>query len=198
MITMAVRAFENIWTQFAFFCFRVWWVHFFIGFAEPPKLTIVFIFVRSIILDTLRFLNSTRYGDVSPFLTIFTLWNTRVHVGSSDCGNILSHIKVLINKAFGLTPALNIPDINPNDQHVQLWRNFDSLWFWSKDDVIENLILLNDLLYIARREAFLRFVIKEIRNAYYFQIELKLWELRNFHIKRVNVINIFYVFFNNA
>ena len=195
---MAVRAFENMWTQFAFFCFRVWWVCFFIGFAELPKLTIVFRFVRSIILNTLQFLNSTRYSGVFQFPTIFTLWNTRVHVGSSDCSNILSHIKVLINKAFGLTPALNIPDINPNDQHVQLWRNFDSLWFWSKDDVIENLILLNDLLYIARREAFLRFVIEEIRNAYYFQIELRLWELRNFHIKRVNVINIFYVFFNNA
>ena len=73
MVATTVRAFENIWIQFAFFCFRVWWVHFFIGFAELPKLTIVFRFVRSIILDALRFLNSTRYGGMSPFPTIFTL-----------------------------------------------------------------------------------------------------------------------------
>ena len=61
IITTAVRAFEKIQIQFAFFCFRVWWIHFFVGFATPPKLTMVFKFVRSITLDTLRSLNSTRY-----------------------------------------------------------------------------------------------------------------------------------------
>jgi len=75
----------------------------------------VFRFVTSVTLDTLQSLNSTRHGGVSLFPTIFTLWNTRVHVDSSDCGDILSHIKAPINKAFGLTPTLNIPDINPND-----------------------------------------------------------------------------------
>ena len=194
IITTAVRVFEKIQIQFVFFCFRVWWIHFFVGFATSPKLTMVFKFVRSITLNTLRSLNSTRYGGVSPFPTIFTLWNTKVHVGSSDCDDILFHIKVLINKAFGLTSTLNIPDINPNNRHIWLQKNFDNSWFWSENNIIKNLILLNDLLYIARREAFLRFVMGEIGNAYYFQIRLRLWESRNFYIKEVNVINILCIF----
>ena len=129
VIAMAVRALENMWAQFAFFYFKVQRVHFFVSFAAPPKLMMVFRFVRSITFDTLWSLNSTRYGGMSLFPTIFTLENTRVHVSSSNGSNILSHIKALINKAFGLTPTLNIPDVNPNDQHIWLRRNFDNSWF---------------------------------------------------------------------
>ena len=61
---------------------------------------------------------TARHDSMSPYPTIYTLCNTRVHVGSSDCSDILSHIKVLIDKAFSLTSTLNIPDINPNNRYV--------------------------------------------------------------------------------
>ena len=53
VIAMAVRALENMWAQFAFFYFKVQRVHFFVSFAAPPKLMMVFRFVRSITFDTL-------------------------------------------------------------------------------------------------------------------------------------------------
>jgi len=75
----------------------------------------VFRFVRSITFNILQSLDSTRYGGISPFPTIFILRNTGVYVSSSNGSDIPSHIKAPINKAFGLTPTLNIPDINLND-----------------------------------------------------------------------------------
>jgi len=52
---------------------------------------------------------------MSPSPAVFALKDTRVHVGSSNGGNILPHIETPINKALGLTPTLNIPYIDPND-----------------------------------------------------------------------------------
>jgi len=75
----------------------------------------VFRLVRAIALDTLKVLNSARYSCMSPSPAVFTLRDTRVHVGFSNGGNILPHIKTPINKALGLTSTLNIPYINPND-----------------------------------------------------------------------------------
>ena len=53
-----------------------------------------------------------------PFLTIFTLQNTEVYVSFSDSGDIPSYIEALIDKAFGLASALNIPNIYLNDRHI--------------------------------------------------------------------------------
>ena len=198
VIAMAVRVLENMWTQFTFFSFKVQWVCFFVGFAAPPKLTIVFRFVRSITFNVLQSLDSTRHDSMSLFPTIFTLRNIGVHVSTSNDSDIPSYIKVLINEAFSLTPTLNIPDVNPNDRHNWIRRNFDNLWVWGKNNIIENLILLDNLLYIARREVFLRFVMGEIRDAYYFQIGLRLRESRNFYIKEINIINVFDIIFNDV
>jgi len=94
------------------------WVGLFIGFAAPTELTVVFGFMWTIAFDTLRSLNSARHSGVSPFPTIFTLWNTGVHVSSSDSGDIPFYIETLIDKAFGLASALNIPNVYPNDRYI--------------------------------------------------------------------------------
>ena len=78
----------------------------------------VFGFMWTIAFDILRSLNSARHSGVPLFPIIFTLWNTRVYVSSSDSSDIPSHIKVLIDKSFGLTPALNIPNVNSNNRHI--------------------------------------------------------------------------------
>jgi len=72
----------------------------------------------TIAFDTLRSLNSAKHSGVFLFPTIFTLWNTRVHISFSDSGNISSYIEVLIDKAFGLAPSLNIPNVYPNNRHI--------------------------------------------------------------------------------
>ena len=70
---MAIRTLEDMQTQFAFFCFEVWWIGPFIGFVTPTELMIVFRFMWTIAFDALRSLNSARYSSMFPFPTIFTL-----------------------------------------------------------------------------------------------------------------------------
>jgi len=49
------------------------------------------------------------------FPTIFTLWNAGVHVSSSYSGNIPSYIEKSINQTLGFAPALDVPNVNPNN-----------------------------------------------------------------------------------
>jgi len=94
------------------------WGNLFISFVAPTKLTVVFRLVQTIEFDALRSLNSARHSSVTPFLAIFTLQNNRVHVSFSDSNNIPFYIEVSIDKAFGLAPTLNIPNVYPNDRYI--------------------------------------------------------------------------------
>ena len=155
MVILAVWTFEDMWAWFTFFGFKAWWVSLFISFATPTELVVVFRFMQTITFDTFKSLNSAWQHSMFLFPTIFTLWNTKVHVSSSNSGNILSYIKVLIDKALGLAPTLGIPNVNPNDRHIWLWRNFNNSQFWSKNNIVKNLVLFDDILYISWRKIFL-------------------------------------------
>jgi len=58
--------------------------------------------------------------------------------------NIAFYIEVSINKAFSLASALNIPDIQPDDSHVQFRRYFDDSYPRSDSDVVEDMIVLDN------------------------------------------------------
>ena len=118
---MTIGVLEQMWTWFAFFYLKVRRISFLICFAAPSKLVMVFRLVRAIALDTLRVLDSTGHCCMFPLPTIFALRDIRVHVGSLNGGDKLSYIKIPVNKIFGLTPALNIPNIDPDNQHIRLW-----------------------------------------------------------------------------
>ena len=66
----------------------------------------VFRFMQTIAFDTLRSLNSARYSGMSLFPTIFTLWNTGVHVSFSDSSDILSQI------SYSLVMILELSDVS--------------------------------------------------------------------------------------
>jgi len=70
--------------------------------------------MRAVALDALRALDLTGHCCMSPSPTIFALKDARVHVGSSNGSDKLPYIKTPVNKTFGLTSALNIPNINPD------------------------------------------------------------------------------------
>jgi len=80
-------------TQFPFLCFQPWRIDFGVGLAAPPKVAMIFGLVGTITFDALGPLNSTRERHVIPFPTIFTLWNTRVHVSSPNGCDIPSNIE---------------------------------------------------------------------------------------------------------
>ena len=119
---------------------------------------------------------------MSLFPTIFTLWNAGVYISSSYGGDIPSYIETFINQTLGFAPALDVPNINLNNQYIWFWWDFDDLQFWSKYNIVKNLILFDNVLNIVRSEMVLRIVVREIWNAYYFKIGLGLWKLRNFHV----------------
>jgi len=72
----------------------------------------------AVTFDAFGILNFTRKCGVFLFPTIFTLWNARVHVSSSYGGDIPFYIETLINQTLGFAPALDVPNINSNDQHI--------------------------------------------------------------------------------
>jgi len=48
---------------------------------------------------------------VAPPPAIFALEHTQIHICSSNCGNIPSKVKALINKALSFLPALVVPNV---------------------------------------------------------------------------------------
>jgi len=80
----------------------------------------VFSLVRAITLDVLGALDTAGHSCMSPSLVILALRDAKVYVGSSNSCNKLPYIEIPINKTFSLTSALNIPDVNPNNQYIRL------------------------------------------------------------------------------
>jgi len=70
-------------------------------------------------------LNSARKGCVTPFPAILALRYSRVHIGISNCSNIAFYVEVSVDKSFGITTALDIPYIEPDDGYVRFWRDLN-------------------------------------------------------------------------
>ena len=127
-------------------------------------------FVWTIALDAFSSLNATRKGGVSPLPAILALGNSRIHVRTSNCGDVIAHIEAPVNEKFCVFSTLNIPDVEPNDGHIRLRRNFNNSQFRRKGDVVENMILLEDG-FDVKRSKFLHGVgMREERYADNFQV----------------------------
>jgi len=149
MLSLTIGAFENVWTQFTFFGFKIWRVDFVIGFTALTEFTMVLQLVRSITLYTFWALNSIRESQMTPFRTVFTLRDTRVHISHSNHCNKPSNIETSIYKAFSLSTTLSILYIDLHNRHIWSGRHFNYLWFGSKSNIVEDLVLLDDSFYIT-------------------------------------------------
>ena len=107
---------------------------------------------------------------MTSFPAIFTLWNPRVHVSTSNSCDEPTDIETPVNKRLGSTTTLDVPYIDPNNCHVQFRRHFDNMQFECKSDIVKNLILLDDILNIIRSEAILGIAMREERNTYNLEI----------------------------
>jgi len=83
--------------RFPFLCFQPRRIDFGVGLAAPSKFAMIFGFVEAVAFDALRPLNSTQEHCMTSFPTIFTLWNARIHVGTSNGSNILSNIEASVD-----------------------------------------------------------------------------------------------------
>ena len=119
-------------------------VSLFVSFATPCKLAMMNSLVRAIILDTFYPLNSAHTYYMTLFPTVFTLWYSRIHISTMTCGDKTPTIESSINKTSCFWATLSVPDINPDNSHVQLGRYFDYSWFRGQNNVIEYMIFLKN------------------------------------------------------
>jgi len=107
---------------------------------------------------------------VSPLPAILALGNSRIHIRISNCGDVIAHIEAPVNEKFSVFSTLNITDVDPNDGHIRLRRDFNNSRFRRKGDIVENMILLEDG-FDVRRSKFLHGVgMREERYADNFQV----------------------------
>ena len=97
VIATAVQTFEQMRTWLAFLGFQSWWVDLGVGFATPAKFSVVFGFVRTITFNILGFLDFAGECCVTPLPTVFALWNSGVHVGSSDSCDEVADVEVSVD-----------------------------------------------------------------------------------------------------
>ena len=134
--------------------------------------------IRPITLNTLGSLNTTYTHCVSPFLTVFTLQNTWIHVCTTYHSNETSNIKTSVDNWFGLGTSLDIPDIDPDDGHIWFQRNFDDFRPRSENNIVEDVVILENFLNIVRQNMCVCLFIQK-RNSYNLEVGFWLGELRS-------------------
>ena len=127
-------------------------------------------FVWTIALDAFSSLNATRKGGVFPLPAILALGNSWIHVRTSNCGDVIAHIEAPVNEKFSIFSTLNIPDVDPNDGHIRLRRDFNNSRFRHEGDVVENMILLENSFDVKRSKFLYGVGMREERNADNFQV----------------------------
>ena len=105
----------------------------------------IFQFMRAIILYAFSLLDSTYISCIFLFPTIFTLENSWIHIFISNSHNIATHIETFVDKTFCFNTSLDILNTNLNNGYIRFWGNFNDLWSWSQNDVVENVIFFDDV-----------------------------------------------------
>ena len=130
-----------------------------------------------------------------PFSTIFALRNTWVYVGTPHYSDNTSNIKLPVNDFFSIVTILCITDVNLDNSYVWLGRDFINYWFWHKNNIIENMVVLENMFDILRQDVCV-WLIDKVRNAYDFDIKLWLRKPRRCNAVVIGLKRIFYIFFN--
>jgi len=88
---------------------------------------IMFDFVGSITFDVSRSMCTIYKSHMTLFLAIFALWDSRIHIYSSNGCNVVFNVKTSVNKFFGFSSILGVPSIHSYNYYVQFWESFDNL-----------------------------------------------------------------------
>ena len=152
--------------------------------------------MRAIIFYTSWFLSLTSKGCVSSFPAILVLENSKVHIGILYYNNVVSYVKVSINKNFGRYIILEVLNVNPDNSHVWLWRKFDNSWFWCNVNIVKDVHGFDNCFHHTRIYRHVS-TLNEVQNTKYLQVRLGLGETSILDVIRVYQINVFHIFFNH-
>ena len=73
----------------------------------------------AITLNVFCTLDSTHILCMIPFPTVLTLWNSRVHIGTTNCGNKAANVEPSVDEDPCFCTTLSIPNIDLYDGHVR-------------------------------------------------------------------------------
>ena len=100
--------------------------------------------------------------SVFPSPAVFTLGNS-----CSYGGNVFSNVEWPIDKAFGISSALSIPNINPHYGHVRLGKCLDNTGFGCESYILEDMCNLDDTFNVIRFDGHAICFVKERYTQYY-------------------------------
>ena len=129
--------------------------------------------VGTITLHTFGPLNTAYTSCMAPFPTVLVLWNIQIHIGSANRNDKASYVEVSVDDFFGIWPILSIPNIDPDYSHIQLGRDLDDSRPGCKDNVIENVVRLEDLLNVLMQDEHIGLFI-QVRDSYNFEVGFQL------------------------
>jgi len=108
IIASTIGAFEWVREWYTLFGLKSQRVCFFVSFATPSKLTMMFEFMRTIVFNIFDLLSSIQKDSMFPLPAILILENTRVYVCTSDSGNIAFYVEAPVNQSFCFTTTLDV------------------------------------------------------------------------------------------
>ena len=161
-----------------------------------PKLGIFFgmlFLVKSIAFNAFSPLDMTYSGHVTPFPAILTLWDFWVHICSLY--HKASYIEASVNDCFCIGTILHIPYVNPYYGHVWFWWNLYDSWFECKNNTIENVIILENFLYLVGWNSHI-WVFANVQYTYNLEVWFGLRESRRENLFCIISKQVFYAFFN--
>ena len=82
-------------------------------------------------------------------------------------------LKHLLISSF--TAILDVPDIYPNNGHIQLGRDFDNTWLRCQNNIVKDVVFLDDIFNHTQNNRG-NYIFLKIWDAYNFKIGLRLRE----------------------
>jgi len=61
------------------------------------------------------------------------------------------HVEVLIDNSFGRRTILSVLDVDLDDDHIRFWWDFDNSGPRSKNNIIEDVVILENFLYVLKQ-----------------------------------------------
>ena len=106
--------------------------------------------MRAITPHTLRSLYTTDSYCMTPLLAILALWYAWVHIYTPNYCNETTNVEPLVNDFLSVGSVLRVPNVNPYDSHVRFGGYLDDIWFRDKDNIIEQVVVLQNIFDIIQ------------------------------------------------
>ena len=151
--------------------------------------------MRPIALYTFDLLNMTNLCHVSPFLIIFTLWDSQIYICSLNCSNKAFYVKVSIDDLFHIGTVLNIPYVNPNNSHIRFKWDLDNSRLGYKYYIIKDIISFKNTFNFVRWNSYV-WIFADEWDIYNLEVQFRLWTSQRGNLVHFSRERIFYAFFN--